>query len=118
MPASAPDLNPVEGIWSLLRRSMASFATDDIEGLVRIIKRKLKKIQYRLHLINGCLAAADLTTEPPLRDLVGRIACLPHELRETLPKVEQTLRQIGLCDVTFLTCDRVQLGRIVDTAPG
>ena len=34
-------------------RSMASFATADIEGLVRIIKRKLRKIQYRLHLING-----------------------------------------------------------------
>ena len=32
---------------------MASFATADIEGLVRIIKRKLRKIQYRLHLING-----------------------------------------------------------------
>jgi len=26
-------------------------------GLVRIVKRKLKKIQYRPHLIDGCLAA-------------------------------------------------------------
>jgi hypothetical protein len=25
--------------------------------LVRIVKRKLKKIQYRPHLITGCLAA-------------------------------------------------------------
>ena len=45
-----------EGIWSLLKRSMASFAAADLEGLVRIVKRKLKKIQYRPHLIDGYLA--------------------------------------------------------------
>jgi hypothetical protein len=33
-------------------------------GLVRIIKRELKKIQYRPHLINGCLAATGLRIEP------------------------------------------------------
>jgi hypothetical protein len=33
-------------------------------GLVRIVKRKLKKIQYRLHLIDGCLAGTGLTLEP------------------------------------------------------
>jgi len=32
-------------------------------GLVRIVKRKLKKIQYRPHLIEGCLAATGLTIE-------------------------------------------------------
>jgi len=31
---------------------------------VRIIKRKLKKIQYRPHLIDGCLAATGLRIEP------------------------------------------------------
>ena len=36
----------------------------DLNGLVRIIKRKLKKIQYRPHLIDGCLAATGLTFEP------------------------------------------------------
>ena len=44
-----------EGIWSLITRSMANFAAG-LDGLVRIVKRKLKKIQYRPHLINGCLA--------------------------------------------------------------
>jgi transposase len=39
-----------EGVWKLM--------------LVRIIKRKLKKIQYRLYLITGCLAATGLTIEP------------------------------------------------------
>ena len=53
-------MNPAEGIWSLLKRSMADFAAADLDGLVRIVKRKLKKIQYRPHLIDGCLAATGL----------------------------------------------------------
>ena len=53
-----------EGIWSLLKRSMANFAAADQAGLVRLIKRKLKKIQYRPHLIDGCLAATGLKLEP------------------------------------------------------
>ena len=64
LPAYTPDLNPAEGIWSLLKRSMVNFAAADLDGLVRIIKRKLKKIQYRPHLINGCLAATGPRIEP------------------------------------------------------
>jgi hypothetical protein len=37
----------LKGIWSLLKRSMVNFAATDLDGLVRIVKRKLKKIQYR-----------------------------------------------------------------------
>ena len=64
LPAYAPDLNPAEGSWSLLKRSMVNFAAADVNGLIRIIKRKLKKIQYRPHLIDGCLAATGLKIEP------------------------------------------------------
>jgi len=32
--------------------------------VVRIIKRKLKKIQYRPHLIDGCPAGIGLKIEP------------------------------------------------------
>jgi len=53
----------VEGFWSLLKRAMANFAAADQAGLVRIIKRKPKKIQYRPHLIDGCLAGAGLKIE-------------------------------------------------------
>jgi hypothetical protein len=52
-----------EGIWSLLKRSMVNFAAADLDGLVRIVKRKLKKIQYRPRLIDGCLAGAGLRIE-------------------------------------------------------
>jgi hypothetical protein len=54
----------VEGIWPLLKRSMTSFVAADQAGLVRIIKRKLNKIQYRPHLINGRPAATGLRTGP------------------------------------------------------
>ena len=64
LPAYAPDLNPAEGIWSLLMRSIVDIAAADLDGLVRIVKRKLKKIQYRPHLIDGCLAATGLKLEP------------------------------------------------------
>ena len=50
-------------VWSLLKRSIADFVAD-LDGLVRIIKRKLKKIQYRPHLIDGCLTATGLKIEP------------------------------------------------------
>ena len=64
LPAYAPELNPAEGIWSLLKRAMVNFAAADLDGLVRIVKRKLKKIQYRPHLIDGCLAGTGLKIEP------------------------------------------------------
>ena len=36
----------------------------DQASLIRLIKRKLKKIQHRSHLIDGCLTATGLTIEP------------------------------------------------------
>jgi len=44
--------------------SPANFAAPDPAGLGSTVKRKLKKIQYRPHLIDGCLARTGLTTEP------------------------------------------------------
>ncbi|MCW2919848.1 MAG: Transposase, family [Actinomycetia bacterium] len=46
LPTYAPDLNPTEGVWSLLKRALTDFATADLDHLIRIVKRKLKKIQY------------------------------------------------------------------------
>jgi len=43
---------------------MVNFAAADLDGLVRIVKRKLKKTQYRPHLIDGCLAGTGLTIDP------------------------------------------------------
>nr|WP_199818972.1 hypothetical protein [Streptomyces sp. NRRL B-1347] len=39
---------------------LAVFAATDLAHLTRAIKRKLKKIQYRPHLIAGCLPTTGL----------------------------------------------------------
>ncbi len=65
LPPYAPDLNPVEGIWSLLRRgwlSNVAFSTPD--HLMRRIRSGLRHIQYRSHLIDGCLTGTGLTINP------------------------------------------------------
>ena len=66
LPSYAPELNPQEGAWSLMRRMMVDFVAADLTGLVRIMKRKLKRIQYRPELIDGCLTGTGLTIEPGL----------------------------------------------------
>ncbi|MGW0804050.1 IS630 family transposase [Nonomuraea sp. NPDC002799] len=67
LPTYAPELNPVEGVWSLLRRSLANFVVADLTGLVRLVKRRLKTIQYRPHLLTGCLAQTGLTLDTPTK---------------------------------------------------
>ncbi|WP_420712620.1 IS630 family transposase [Streptomyces sp. PsTaAH-124] len=65
LPPYAPDLNPVEGIWSLLRRGwLSNVAFSTPEHLVQTIRRGLRHIQYRSHLIDGCLAETGLPIRP------------------------------------------------------
>ena len=54
---------PTEGIWSLLKRSMANLAVASFGHLVQVIRHGLKKIQYRPGLIEGCLAGTGLTLD-------------------------------------------------------
>jgi len=63
MSSYAPELNPAERIWSLLKRHLTDFAAADLTHLTRVIKRELKKIQYRPHLVDGCLPPTGLTTD-------------------------------------------------------
>jgi transposase len=64
MPSYAPELNPQERVWSLLKRGIVNFVATNLTGLARIVKRKLKKIQYRPELIDGCLAETGLIITP------------------------------------------------------
>lgn len=66
MPTYAPELNPTEGVWSLLKRAIANFVAADLRGLIRIVKRKLKKIQFRPDLLDGCLTETGLVIELPI----------------------------------------------------
>lgn len=66
LPAYAPELNPAESVWSLLKRSMANFLATDIDHLTGMIKHRLKMIQHHPEAIDGCLTVTGLTlTTPP-----------------------------------------------------
>ncbi|MDN3028949.1 hypothetical protein [Streptomyces sp. S.PB5] len=43
MPSYPPELNPAEGIWSLLKRPIANFVATDLNALVRVVKRRLRR---------------------------------------------------------------------------
>ncbi len=64
LPSCAPVPDPVGGIWSLLRRSITvNVVFTDRDGLARTIRRGLRRIQRRAHLIDGCLAETGLSLD-------------------------------------------------------
>ncbi|MBR7830421.1 transposase [Actinospica sp. MGRD01-02] len=67
LPAYASDLNPTEGIWSLLRRALANIAFADLTDLEQAIRQRLRVIQHQPGLIDGCLAGTGLVLniQPP-----------------------------------------------------
>ena len=64
LPSYAPELNPTEGVWAVIKGQLADFAAANLDHLVQVVKRKLKKIQYRPQLLNGCLAETGLIIKP------------------------------------------------------
>ncbi|WP_455678892.1 IS630 family transposase [Streptomyces avidinii] len=65
LPAYAPDLNPVEAVWSLVRRATANTAFGTPDDLDRTLRRELRRIQLRPHLVDSCLTATGLAINPP-----------------------------------------------------
>ena len=72
LPSYAPDLNPVEGIWSVLKRGvLANLAVTSFAHLIQVIRHGLKKIQYQPRLIEGCLIGTGLSLEPDSTDIMN-----------------------------------------------
>ena len=63
LPAYAPDLNPQEGVWSLVKQDLGNLATADLGQITRTVKRKLKMLQYRPQLLDGCLTGTGLALD-------------------------------------------------------
>nr|WP_131768149.1 transposase [Candidatus Protofrankia californiensis] len=64
LPTYAPEINPVEGVWSHLKRTvLANLAARDIDQVHRTVKQGLKRMQYRPGLIVGFLAGTGLAWE-------------------------------------------------------
>jgi transposase len=65
LPAYAPELNPVEAVWSNLKRSLANLTKQGIDQLAALIKARLKPMQYRPGLLDGFLARTGLDLTLP-----------------------------------------------------
>ena len=61
LPAYAPDLNPTEGVWSHLKRSLGNLAVHGVDPLLAIVRHRLKRIQYRPDLLDGFVDHTGLT---------------------------------------------------------
>ncbi len=65
LPPYAPELNPVEAVWSHLKRSLANLTKQGIDQLAALVKTRLKRMQYRPGLIDGFLAQTRLDLPLP-----------------------------------------------------
>lgn len=64
LPPYASELNPVESVWALLKRSLANLVKRSLSELTALVKTRLRRMQYRPGLLNSFLARTrlDLTT--------------------------------------------------------
>jgi putative transposase len=64
LPTYAPELNPVEGVWSAMKSGLVNLAKRDIDQLQNIIKNRLRRLQYRPTTLAGFLAKTGLDLSP------------------------------------------------------
>ncbi len=65
LPAYAPELNPVEGIWSQCKRSLANLTAGTVDRLEILIRNRLKSLQYRPATLDGFMAETGLALDLP-----------------------------------------------------
>jgi transposase len=64
LPPYAHELNPVEPVWSVLKRSLANLVKHNISELTALTKTRLRRMQYRPGLLEGFLAGTRLDLTP------------------------------------------------------
>lgn len=64
LPGYAHELNPVESVWSVLKRSLANLVKHNISELTALTKTRLRRMQYRPGLLEGFLAGTRLDLTP------------------------------------------------------
>ncbi|MFD7263374.1 IS630 family transposase [Streptomyces sp. NPDC059874] len=64
LPPYAPDLNPVEGVWAHLKKSLANLAPRSIADLAPLVKNRLRVLQRQPGVLNGFVAETGLRIEP------------------------------------------------------
>jgi len=63
LPAYAPDLNPVEGAWSVMKNGLGNLAAGTTDQLAAAMRHQLDRIQRRIALIAGFLGGTGLALE-------------------------------------------------------
>jgi transposase len=64
LPPYAPELNPVEPVWSHLKRSLANLTKHNITELTTLVKTRLRRMQHRPGVLDGFLAKTGLDLTP------------------------------------------------------
>ena len=64
LPPYAHELNPVEPVWSNLKRSLANLTKHNLAELTALVKTRLKRMQYRPGLLVGFLVSSGLQFGP------------------------------------------------------
>jgi putative transposase len=64
LPPYAHELNPVELVWSHLKRSLANLVKRNLAQLTALVKTRLRRMQYRPGLLEGFLASTGLDLRP------------------------------------------------------
>ncbi|MFG2527067.1 transposase [Streptomyces sp. NPDC048516] len=62
LPPYAPEFNPVEGVWSHLKRSLANLTKHSLDQVTKLVETRLKRMRYRPCLIDGLAARPDSTS--------------------------------------------------------
>jgi hypothetical protein len=65
LPTTAPELNPVEGVWAVMKSGLVNLVKREIDQLHRLVKQRLRRMQYRPELLAGLLAKTGLDPQPP-----------------------------------------------------
>ena len=64
LPPYASELNPVESVWALLKRSLANLVKRTLAELTALVKTRLRRMQYRPGLLEAFLARTRLDLTP------------------------------------------------------
>ncbi|WP_432190687.1 IS630 family transposase, partial [Streptomyces sp. Tue6028] len=65
LPAYSRDLNPVEGVWAHVKRSLANLAVMALDRLEALVRNRLKRLQYRPDTLDGFIVGTGLTLDIP-----------------------------------------------------
>lgn len=60
LPAYAPELNPVEGVWSQCKGRLANLTAGTVGRLAALVRNRLKSLQYRPAALDGFMAETGL----------------------------------------------------------